>query len=298
MAAKNTRQAANTGAAKYRPRLIDLPKRYYDAARYNEYDEYINLLLNSIAIRRADGLDMPYRDEVFIKKCLIELNVVGYRRIGDMWLYAAGLDIDPLGFPKSVLYRTANGITFPTVCADYNGDGENYIIYALPFSMSLAEMVRDATDEITGTDIAIRQNRIACQTPWLAFVRDENTKLTVEQALQQKESGKPAVIVSADIVDGVKGVSFETPYLVDKFLQYRDAVRDRLFNKLGIMSANVNKRERVQVGEVNATVGQCLDYVYMLVDNVNKQFKYYNIPYEMIYNGTTEELYANNIGGE
>ena len=68
--------------------------------------------------------------------------------------------------------------------------------------------------------------------------------------------------------------------------------RDKLLNKLGIMSANINKRERVQVGEVNATVGQCSDYIYMLVDCFNKQMDTYGLPFKMELNGSLEELYT------
>ena len=91
----------------------------------------------------------------------------------------------------------------------------------------------------------------------------------------------------------MKGVQTETPYMVDKFVTYRDQERDRLLNKLGIMSANINKRERVQVGEVNATVGQCMDYIYLLIDTFNKQMETYGLPFEMVLNESLEELYGN-----
>ena len=81
--------------------------------------------------------------------------------------------------------------------------------------------------------------------------------------------------------------------MVDKFATYRDQERDRLLNKLGIMSANINKRERVQVGEVNATVGQCMDYIYLLIDTFNKQMETYGLPFEMVLNESLEELYGN-----
>jgi hypothetical protein len=74
--------------------------------------------------------------------------------------------------------------------------------------------------------------------------------------------------------------------------QYRTIIRDRLLNKLGIMSANINKRERVQVGEVNATVGQCVDYIYLWIDTFNAQMKDYGLPYRMELNGALEELYT------
>ena len=141
-------------------------------------------------------------------------------------------------------------------------------------------------------DISIRQNLKATRTPFVAVVKDKDTRLSLLSAIEQKEEGKPAVVTSTDIAEGLKGVVFDTPYIVDKVEQYRTIIRDRLLNKLGIMSANINKRERVQVGEVNATVGQCVDYIYLWIDTFNAQMKDYGLPYRMELNGALEELYT------
>lgn len=294
MAAKNTKNtAANKGAAARPPRLIDMPKWELETARYDERAEFMNLLLNAVALKRTDGEIVPYPQEQFFKKQIIYRNVVGYCRVGDVFTEVDGMDIDLYRFPEYIIMRTGNGRPLGTRKADYapNLNG-NYILFGLPFSMSLAELVFSAADEIAETDKAIRQNRRACQTPYFLICSDPETRLSLEHAIQQQQDGTPVVIVDEKIAGDIKGIATVTPFLVDKFLQYRDAVRDRLFNKLGIMSANINKKERVQVGEVNATVGQCLDYIYMLVDNLNRQFESYGLPYRMETNGSTEELYT------
>lgn len=294
MAAKNTKNtAANKGAGARPPRLIDMPKWELDLSRYDERAEFMNLLLNAVALKRTDGEIVPYPQEQFFKKQIIYRNVVGYCRVGDVFTEVDGMDIDLYRFPEYIIMRTGNGRPLGTRKADYapNLNG-NYILFGLPFSMSLAELVFSAADEIAETDRAIRQNRRACQTPYFMICSDPETRLSLEQAIQQQQDGTPVVIVDEKIAGDIKGIATVTPFLVDKFLQYRDAVRDRLFNKLGIMSANINKKERVQVGEVNATVGQCLDYIYMLVDNLNRQFESYGLPYKMETNGSTEELYT------
>lgn len=294
MAAKNTKNtAANKGAGARPPRLIDMPKWELDLSQYDERAEFMNLLLNAVALKRTDGEIVPYPQEQFFKKQLIYRNVVGYCRVGDVFTEVDGMDIDLYRFPEYIIMRTGNGRPLGTRKADYapNLNG-NYILFGLPFSMSLAELVFSAADEIAETDKAIRQNRRACQTPYFMICSDPETRLSLEHAIQQQQDGTPVVIVDEKIGSDIKGIATVTPFLVDKFLQYRDAVRDRLFNKLGIMSANINKKERVQVGEVNATVGQCLDYIYMLVDNLNRQFESYDLPYRMETNGSTEELYT------
>ena len=98
-------------------------------------------------------------------------------------------------------------------------------------------------------------------------------------------------MVSENLGDALKSVDTSVNYVADRILTIRDAERDRLLNKLGIMSANINKRERVQVGEVNATVGQCEDYIYLMIDTFNKQMETYGLPFEMRLNGSLEALY-------
>ena len=35
------------------------------------------------------------------------------------------------------------------------------------------------------------------------------------------------------------------------------------------------------------------DYIYMLIDTFNKQCETYDLPFEMVFNGSMEEIYLN-----
>ena len=79
--------------------------------------------------------------------------------------------------------------------------------------------------------------------------------------------------------------------MADKVEPLKEQGREQRVNKIETMTANISRRERGQVGEVNATVGQCEDYIYMLIDNVNRTFTEYGLPFEMELNTSLEELY-------
>ena len=250
--------------------------------------EYKNLLLNAVLIK-----GLKFNEERFVKSCLIENGAVGFDRLTDKWANVYGEGINDLGNPETLTFVFPNRSTYQRRAYYEPDEMGAYMILALPNTFALSIMIRDTVEVEEMCDKAIRQNLKACQTPYIVVVKDEDTRLSVLQAIQQKEEGDPVVIVSADISEGLKGVQTETPYMVDKFATYRDQERDRLLNKLGIMSANINKRERVQVGEVNATVGQCMDYIYLLIDTFNKQMETYGLPFEMVLNESLEELYGN-----
>lgn len=250
--------------------------------------EYKNLLINAVSIK-----GLKFNEERFVKSCLIENGAVGFDRLTDKWANVYGEGINDLGNPETLTFVFPNRSTYQRRAYYEPDEMGAYMILALPNTFALSTMIRDTVEVEAMCDKAIRQNLKACQTPYIVVVKDEDTRLSVLQAIQQKEEGDPVVIVSADISEGLKGVQTETPYMVDKFVTYRDQERDRLLNKLGIMSANINKRERVQVGEVNATVGQCMDYIYLLIDTFNKQMETYGLPFEMVLNESLEELYGN-----
>lgn len=252
------------------------------------YQEYKNLLMNAVTI---DGVD--FNTEVLIKDALIEGGVVGYDSITDKWAFVYGEGLNELGNPTNLTFVFRNGVAFARR-AYYNPDPNGaYIIKALPSSMSLGAMIARTTDFLANCDTAINQNVNACKTPFIIVSRNKDIQLSIEHAIQQQQDGEPVIIVSEDLGDALKAVNISVDYIADRILTIRDAERDRLLNKLGIMSANINKRERVQVGEVNATVGQCEDYIYLMIDTFNKQMVTYNLPFEMKLNGSLETLYDN-----
>ena len=260
----------------------------FDACGYSLYEEYKALLMNAVKIPL-----LPAHIERFVKSCMIENNQVGFDRITKRWAIAFGEGVNEYWLPTTITFFFPNNKKSYQRPAFYEpAENGAYLIHALPTGTSFFEIISATTNEMRECDISIRQNLKATRTPFVAVVKDENTRLSLLSAIEQKEEGKPAVITSADLAEGLKGVVFETPYIVDKVEQYRTIIRDRLLNKLGIMSANINKRERVQVGEVNATVGQCVDYIYLWIDTFNAQMKDYGLPYRMELNGALEELYT------
>ena len=164
--------------------------------------------------------------------------------------------------------------------------------------MSMAQLIKETTDFMTNCDVAMRQNLEACKTPYIVVCKNEDLRLSFEQALQQKILGQACIVVSEDLGDGLKAVDIGVNYLVDKFSEARDTERDTLLTKLGILTANTDKKERVQSAEVNATLGQASDYIYLLIDNFNKQCEAYGLPFKMIFNGSMEEIYLNDNDGD
>lgn len=270
----------------------------------NRYDEYLNLLLNSVKVQYKGGNELPYSVETFVKRQLFENGWVGYDKITaktddeTLGFYIAfGEGRNKLGNFERLIFRSVNGQVEYIRPASYKDEEDGaYIVTALPNrdGISIGTIIKETTDFMTTCDIAIRQNVEACKTPYIVVCKNKDLMLSFEQALQQKILGQACLVVSEDLGEGLKSVKIDVDYLADKFAEIRDFERDTLLNKLGIMTANIDKKERVQSAEVNATIGQATDYIYLLIDTFNKQCDTYGLPFEMILNGSLEEIYLNN----
>ena len=269
----------------------------------NRYDEYLNLLLNSVKVQYKDGGELPYSVETFVKRQLFENGWVGYDKITartddeTLGFYIAfGEGRNKLGNFVRLIFRSVNGQVEYNRPASYTNEEDGaYIITALPNrdGVTIGTIIKETTDFMTTCDIAIRQNVEACKTPYIVVCKNKDLMLSFEQALQQKILGQACLVVSEDLGEGLKSVKIDVDYLADRFAEIRDFERDTLLNKLGIMTANIDKKERVQSAEVNATIGQATDYIYLLIDTFNKQCDTYGLPFEMILNGSLEEIYLN-----
>ena len=250
------------------------------------YAEYKNLLMNALSVE-----GVGYVEETLIKNALIEHGCVGYDRVTDKWCYVYGEGLNEYGNPTILNFVFRNGISFVRK-AYYEPDANGaYIINAMPETFAVGGLISRATDFFTDCNRAIRQNICASKNPKIIVSKSKDIQLSIEHAIDDQQTGKPVLVVSEELGEALKGIDMTVEYVADKILEIRDKERDHLLNKLGIMSANVNKRERVQVGEVNATVGQCEDYIYLFIDTFNKQMKAYELPFEMRLNGSLESLY-------
>ena len=261
---------------------------------YSRFEEYFNLLLNAVKVVSAlDDKAINYEVETFLKRGLFENGAIGYDKLTSKWYYVYGQGLNEYGNPTSLIFVTANGKTFTRPAYYENENDGAYKVDALPLPMSMAQLIKETTDFMTNCDVAMRQNLEACKTPYIVVCKNEDLRLSFEQALQQKILGQACIVVSEDLGDGLKAVDIGVNYLVDKFSEARDTERDTLLTKLGILTANTDKKERVQSAEVNASLGQASDYIYLLIDNFNKQCETYGLPFKMIFNGSMEEIYLN-----
>ncbi len=124
---------------------------------------------------------------------------------------------------------------------------------------------------------------------WLA----ENKLIaqTYEKMLKQKESGKPIIITLKEYVnDKLKVEDAHAEFIADKYQQLADEIKNELLTKLGIVTANSDKRERVQQAEIFATVGESYDYIKMITDTFNRDAERHNLEIRLFNDSTAVKM--------
>lgn len=289
MAKKQTTQGKLQPPIKLRD--INPPRQFILESDYNEI---LALAINAFKIECTDpALEFSYQAEAFIKHQLITANAVGYDRLLNQWAICYGYGINNYWQPTELTFILPGSRQSYTRRATYEPDRLGaYLIKGLPANTSFAAIISKTTDFMAECESVIYQNLEACRTPFIAVVDNEDMRLSVLHALQERQAGQPAIVVGTALKDTLQGVQTYTEYIADRVDELRTSRLDRLLNKLGTMTANTDKRERVQTGEVNATVAQCEDYPYMLIDNVQRQFDNYGLPFKITLNTALEELYS------
>lgn len=265
----------------------------------DDYEEYKALLTNAFVV---EGLE--YDAEAWLKNLIIENNRFGYMpqdkaiaRVTEEGGY-----IGKYGYRKFLVFTFADGtqkrrlnirdnLIEPPI---YGG----YLIKGLPTGITYGEIIRRSVELMKLCDEVIWQNLNAVKTAKIVTVKDPDTLLSVEHAVQQIQAGVPIVQVSASLAEALKSIDVSTPFIAGSIQEFKRQIKDELLIRIGTMSANTTKRERIQATEVNATVGQCEDYIYTLIDNLNAQFKAFNLPLKARLNNSLEELYYNTIESE
>jgi hypothetical protein len=262
------------------------PTREFFALRSLAFDELAALVFNAVKI---DGVTAV--ESKFIKQRLFEFGVVGYDKVTKSFAEIAGYGIDKYGEPISAQFIYQNGYNFERKLSYDKDPSGAYLIRSTPNSYRVFDTLAATADLITLCTLAIKQNIKASMRPNVAILDNKDLVLSVKQAVEDAVNGESLVVVSNEVGRALQGIENKTPFLADKFLQLRQAIRHEFLSQIGILTANSSKRERVQATEIVAGLNEAIDNIYSIIDYFNEQGTTYDLPFSMSLNGAIEELY-------
>lgn len=243
------------------------------------------MLGNSVIIKGAPE-DVPER---WIKRLIFENGEFAY--YNDMCLEISGnsgyfIYDEPTRFELRAPNRET---TFFVNRADMAWIGANYL------RKPITDFLDMQVNKIVELEISMLQNLFASRNPDILGVMDKSVILSIMQAMQQKYMGMPAIYLDNGGLDGenVKQIKLSAEFNVDKYIALTQQIVTETLAHYGILSATSDKKERVQVGELEATGDFAYDAIYSIIDYVNRDAEKQDCPIRLEFNGALDDFTAN-----
>lgn len=250
----------------------------------NLYVQYfLNLAHNSINIKGLPD-DVPKR--YFLKVLFKNGKIGNYGGMKGVFLPVSGVGVDIYGLPTDYILTGFNGYVH-TASAKEVG-----ILRLNDLSIPLYPYIKFQARRLAEIDAAIEQNLNAVKTMTMYECKDQSTLLSLQNAAKARQTGAVcAFAVKGTLQDNIVVHETGAEYLCDKFTELRKEIMNETLSRLGVMTSNTDKRERVQTAEVNATVGVTVDNIYIMIDTFNYDAKISGLNLRMELNSVTEDYY-------
>ena len=247
--------------------------------------DFLNLLGNSIIVKNLPD-DIPER---WVKKLIFDNGEFAY--YNDMCLEIAGnsgyfIYDEPTRFELRAPNREK---TFFVNREDMAWIGSNYL------RKPITDFLDMQVNKIVELEVSMIQNLLASRNPDILGVTDKSVILSIMQAMQQKYIGMPAIYLDNGGLDGenVKQIKLSAEFNVDKYIALTQQIVTETLAHYGILSATSDKKERVQVGELEATGDFAYDAIYSIIDYVNRDAEKQDCPIRLEFNGALDDFTAN-----
>lgn len=254
-----------------------------------EYNYFIDLISNALIIR-----DLP--DNVpkdWVIKSLLEKGRIGVIDIGgvEKWLPATnGGELDDMGEPLKYILNTANGMS---MTYKRGNSMLKAVIRLRPSARPLIEWLRSESLNLAFIRMSKKANLVACETSQVYECGNDKTVTEMKSVFKKRSLGIPAIFSRKEGMDGsVKNIGSNVPFIADKLNQIYTEDKNHVLSRLGILTSNSDKKERVQVGEITAQVGEVVDSIYTFIDTFNYDAERAGIPQRMELNAVVEEYYG------
>jgi len=247
--------------------------------------DFLNLLGNAVIVKNLPE-DVPER---WIKKLIFDNGEFAY--YNNMCLEISGnngyfIYDEPTCFELRAPNRET---TFFVNRSDMAWIGSNYL------RKPITDFLDMQVNKIVELEISMLQNLFASRSPDILGVTDKSVILSIMQAMQQKYMGMPAIYLDNGGLDGenVKQIKLSAEFNVDKYIALTQQIVSETLAHYGILSATSDKKERVQVGELEATGDFAYDAIYSIIDYVNRDAEKQNCPIRLEFNGALDDFTAN-----
>lgn len=241
-------------------------RRKAEAARLElitSYEEWLlSIFHNSVEFENLPE-DLPKR---YLIKELLNHGKIAHDHFTDLWLPANAVDVLTVyGVPSEYELWGYNGYIVRRKAEEVD------ILRLNDLEAPLSPYIRSQAETLAEFDLAIAQNLEACKTMTLCEFEDEGQLLSVVNLAEARRIGASIAFTRKRNMQGceTKTLSTGAQYLVRDMQEARKNILNETLARLGVSTANTDKRETVQAAEVVGAQGMALDALYTFIDTFN-----------------------------
>lgn len=252
--------------------------------RQSYVDQFLSMAHNSVRIENLPE-DLPKR---YLLSTLFKQGQIAYDKQTGLWLRAIGKGIDVYGLPRTWQLFGANGFTVE------RKPDEIVVCRLNDLSAPLIPFIEQQASKLIDIDSALAQNLDSIRTMTICEVADQAQLLSLVNEYESRRLGATIIYKNKNLAlpgdSAFKVQSTGAQYLVDRLSEYRNQVFNETLARIGTISANTDKRERVQGIEVMSAQGYAIDSLYIICDTFNHDAEVGGLDIRLVPNTSLQEI--------
>lgn len=242
-------------------------------------DDILNTVCDQIKIENLPP-EIPSR---WLKYLVFEVGEFAVWK--DMYLRIVGRDgVRIYGEPTRFMLMAPNNAT-----SVYVDRSELAWIGCNQTRTPLIEYIDYQARKLCEIEVSLIQNLIASRCGDIISVADDDVVLSLENAIMEKQLGVPVVIANKKLQDNISQYQISVEFIADKLHELESRIIQETLVHIGIIS-NESKRERVQVGEVEASAVYAYDCIYTIIDSINEDCEKQGVALRIKFNGSLDDF--------
>ena len=225
-----------------------------------DYCNRLGLIFENSIIFENLPEELPKR---YLTRVLRENGGIGYDKISGLYLPYVRMGISVYGLPTGYTLVGYDGTVFTRRVE------EVIILRTNPHSTPIQDFLDIQIEKLIEFGMAIMQNLNAIKTMSVIDVPDIKTLNTLQNLNDSRRIGASVAFVSSLATKSLNVFSTNAQFFIDKLNEARREIWNDTLAYLGVSTANVDKRERVQSAEIVATEGYSYDCLSILIDTFN-----------------------------
>lgn len=243
------------------------------------YNYFLGLLHNVLEFDNLPA-DLPKR---YILRVLLSKGEIGH--YNGLFLPVTPIGIDVYGLPTEYTLIGYNGVTFTRKATDVS------ILRINDQAYPIVPFLKIKSQQLADIECSITQNLNAVKVMRIYECADQATLLSLQNTAKAVEIGAVNAFVTKNALNQATNVlDTGADYLCDKFIALKSQIMNEVYTRLGIVTANTEKRERVQSMEVNASMVSAIDSIMVVIDTFNYDAEVAGLPIRMKLNSYTQDI--------